>query len=403
MKGPWSGGVTASGFIAGYTLAGVGSARLVVSRSPDLGSPVHSPSVSPDADGAVLLSVDCLQAGSRYHFGVEADGRLLSAGRGEVRTFPVQGRPASFSVAFGSCQKTVPTDVTYAAILARSGPTGRALQIIHMGDLNYRDWSAGTTAAQVFGQHMVSLGSASMAPTLARIPFEYTWDNHDWGGDTSDRTAPAGDVVAAVYRRVFPTYPLPAGDGRGAYRSWVIGRVRFVQIDTRSYRDPQSCPAGPAKTMLGVEQKAWLKAQLLEPEPVKVLCGNYPWRAGSASGGRWGSYVHEFEELNVSVADMVGHLYVIFGDRHHLAADSGVSKSGRGVPQAGGSPFQRGTTSPGESWSQGTYGPSSTTVQAYGWLDVTDSGDDITISYEGVTSVDGTTRVAMKTVFATDG
>lgn len=399
VNGPWSGAVGPAGFTAAYRLSGSSVARLVVSTSPDLGSPTYGMSAAPDADGLVKLSVSGLAPSTQYHYGVEADGRLLDAGRGEAKTFPTPGTASSFSVWFGSCQWTVPADATYAAILARTGPTGPALLGIHMGDLNYRDWGPSTTAADVVAQHMTSLGSASMAPTLAKIPLTYTWDNHDWGGGTSDKDAAAGPVVAAQYRRVFPSYPLPASDGRAAYFSWAVGRVRFIQLDVRSCRDPQTDPDGPNKSMLGAEQKAWLLARLTDPEPVKILCGNYYWREDNSSSGRWGSYATEFRELNTFIRANKVRLYVLFGDRHALCADNGSAPGAYGIPQAGGAPIQQGSVAPGESWSAGYYHDAPNTIQCFGWLDVTDDGATIRIDYQGVTSLDGITRVQMSTTF----
>lgn len=399
VNGPWSGAVTATSFTAAYRLSGGSSARLVVSTSADLTSPTYGTSAAPDADGLVKLTVSGLSPTTQHFYGVEADGRLLDAGRGEAKTFPTPGTAASYSVWFGSCQWTVPTDVTYTAILNRIGPNGRALMGIHMGDLHYRDWGPSTTAADVIAQHMTSLGSPSMASNLAKIPFSYEWDNHDWGGDQSDRTATAGPIVVAQYRRVFPHYPLPATNGRGGFFSWVVGRIRFVQLDVRSYRDPQTDPDGPGKTMLGAEQLQWLQGQLLEPEPVKIICGNYYWRQDNPSSGRWGSYAYEFGQLNDFIKANDVRVYVIFGDRHAMCADDGSAAGAYGIPQAGGAPIQQGSIAPGEPWSAGYYHTAPATLQGFGWLDITDTGAEIRIDYQGVTSLDGVTRVQMSTAF----
>lgn len=397
--GPWSGAVGPTGFTGAYRLANTASARLVVSTNSGLTSPVYGSTVAPDADGIVQLPVTGLTANTAYYFGVEADGLLLTGGRGEVKTFPAAGSQASFSLWFSSCQFNAPTDSTFAAILARNGPYGRALFGSHGGDMHYLDPDGTTTAAQLLAQYMTSLGSASMAPTVAKIPLAYEVDNHDWGGDTSDRTAAAGDLVAAQWRRLFPTYPLPATNGRGMYFTWVVGRVRLIQLDVRSYRDPQATSNSPTKTMLGVEQKSWFKAQLVAAEPVKIVCANYPWRDDGNGSGRWGSYPNEFDELSTYMATNVpGRVYVIAGDRHYLWADDGTSTGTRGIPQAGGAPIQQSSTTPTDTWSQGTYTLGGPTMQAYGWLDVSDAGSSITIDYKGITSLDGVTRVSMTTV-----
>ena len=401
QNGPWTGAVTPTGFTAAYRLSGATAARLVASTTAELTNPATSGWVSPDSDGIVKLPITGLTPDTAYHYALDADGVVLDAGRGEARTFPPAGLPASYSLWFGSCQWTVPTALTYAAILNRTGPTGRALLGIHMGDLHYRDWGATTTAADILTQYWTSFGSAAMAPALAAIPFNYAWDNHDWGGDTSDLTAPAGDLVAAGYRQVIPSYPLPSSDGRGCFHSWVIGRVRFIQLDVRSFRTPQAETDGPDKTMLGAEQVAWFKTQLSAPEPLKVVCGNYYWRQDNVSSGRWGSYGYEFEQLNAYIQEHDVRVYVLFGDRHALCADDGSAPGAYGVPQAGGAPIQQGSVAggSGESWSAGYYHTAPDTLQAYGWLDIVDSGTAITLHYQGITSLDGVTRVEMTTSF----
>ena len=324
LHGPWSGGVTDDAISVAYVLDDTTSARLVVSTSSSLTSPTFSSSGSPDTDGAVQLTVSGLTAGTQYYYGVECDGTVLAGGRGQVATFPTAGSAADFAVAFGSCQWDVPTASTFDAIAAHTGPSGNALQLIHMGDMHYRDWDGTVTAADIFDQHMTSLGGSAMAGMLTEIPIAYLWDNHDWGGDTSDKTAAAGDLVAEVYRQLYPTYTLPATDGRGGFQTWVIGRVRFIQLDMRSYRDPQGNTENSSKTMLGSEQKSWFKDRLVDPEPVKIVCGNYPWRDDGDGSGRWGSYSDEFNELNTYIqTHAAGTVYVIFGDRHYLAADGG--------------------------------------------------------------------------------
>lgn len=411
LLGPVCGNMSDDGFTVSYrTTESAGlDHRLVVSTTSDLAtSPVYSSVQVPDADGFVKLDVTGLSSGTLYYYGLEVDSTVLAApvGRGSVWTDPPEGSGISFSVAFGSCQYDEPTTVTFDAIKDYSGPHGQVRRLIHMGDLNYQDWTTGDTAADMIAQHQTSLASASMAEMLSQIAMTYTPDNHDWGGSFSDSSLSVGPTVASVYRQVFPHYPLSASDGIGMWHSWVLGRVRFIQLDTRSQRDPYDDPNGPSKTMLGAEQKAWFKAQLLEPEPVKIVCGGILWREGSLTNDRWGSYPDEFDELNDYIAaNPVGGVYVIFGDRHALCADDGstliAGQSTRGIPQAGGAPFQQGSTPIAETWSQGYYDEPGT-MEAFGVLDITDAAAAITVTYTGYTSTDMVARVTMETTFDVD-
>lgn len=404
LIGPVAGALTDDGFQVMYRTSDSAGQdhRLVVSLDAGLTSPVYSSAQVPDADGFVKLDISGLTADTPYFYGLEVDAVLLTAGRGQVTTDPTAGSQASYSVAFGSCQYDTPTAVTFDAIKDYSGPFGQVRRFIHMGDMNYRDWDGSDTAADIRAQYQTSMASASMSPLLSEVAMTYAWDNHDWAGSFSDKTAAAGPLVAAAYRQVIPSYALPATDGKGIWHTWVIGRVRFIQIDPRSQRDAYNAPNGPTKTMLGAEQKAWLKDRLQDPEPVKIICDNMYWRFDALLGDRWGSYGDEFIELNDFIdTNSVGLTYVIFGDRHALCADDGSTAATRGRPQAGGAPFQQGSTGVSEVWSQGYYDDPGT-MQAYGLLHVTDDGDQITIDYEGKTAADGVTRITMTTVVEVD-
>lgn len=408
LVGPVVGAMTDTGFTVSFqTDDAVNNHRLVVSTASDLSSPVYSSAVTANADGYVMPAITGLTADTVYYYGLEVDGNLLpTQGRGQVTTDPTPNEAASYSVAFGSCNWDVPTTETFNKINTYSGPYGEVRRLIHMGDLNYQDWDGSTTRDDVMTMHAATLTNAQLVDVLANKPLTYVWDNHDWGGDTSDKTAPAGPYVASAHRAVFPSYTLPASDGVGLWHTWVIGRVRFIHLDTRSQRDPATDPDGPSKTMLGAEQKAWFKARLLDPEPVKIICGSVFWREGNITNDRWGSYLDEFDELNDFIdANPVGHLFTIFGDTHGLRADDGTTvtpgQSTRGMPQAGGAPFQQGSIAPSESWSHGTYDDPPNTVEAYGILDINDTSPTISITYKGFT-VDDTQRLTMTVEFAVD-
>lgn len=404
LIGPVAGALTDTGFQVMYRTSDSAGQnhRLVVSLNSGLTSPVYSSTVLPDSDGFAKMTISGLTANTPYFYGVEVNAVLLTAGRGQITTDPTPGSQASYSVAFGSCQYDTPTAVTFDAIKDYSGPYGQVRRFIHMGDMNYQDWTTGDTAADIRAQYQTSMASASMSPLLSEVAMTYAWDNHDWGGSFSDKTTPLAATIAAAYRQVIPSYALPATDGKGIWHTWVIGRVRFIQIDPRSQRDAYNAPNGPTKTMLGTEQKAWLKARLQDPEPVKIICDNMYWRFDALLGDRWGSYGDEFIELNDFIdANSVGLTYVIFGDRHALCADDGSTPATRGRPQAGGAPFQQGSTGVSEVWSQGYYDDPGT-MQAFGLLHITDDGDQITIDYEGKTSADLVTRISMTTVVEVD-
>jgi len=412
VLGPVCGNVSSSGCTVTYAFSGLTStARLKVSTTADLlTSPVFGTAVAAGTQGLAKLSVTGLSPNTLYYYGVEADGTINSEGFGSFTTDPTPGTAANFSVAFGSCQFTVLSTNTFEAIRQKTGSvaagSGKARRLIHMGDIHYEDWGASDTLQGVYDQWFQTLDQPLFAPMLSEIPITYMWDNHDWGGNGSDKNNVRGADVAAAYRNVIPHYNLPATDGRGAWQTWVIGRVRFIQIDPRSQRNNYLDPDSSSKSMLGVEQKAWLKARLQETEPLKVICGNMAWRTeGGTSGDRWSSFATEFQEMTNFInntAGVAGKVFVIFGDTHALAADDGSTPGAVGIPQACGAPFQQGSLDMSSiTYSFGTYDTYPAVLRAYGWLDFADDGTTISVTYQGITTDDGIVRVQMPLSFGT--
>lgn len=409
--GPVIGAVSDTSVTVTYAFSGLATtARLAVTTdSTYVTGLTYSSSTSQTANGVCKMTVTGLTADTTYYVAAEGDGALMLTGRGSFKTLPTAGAAANFSLAFSSCQFTVPTSVAFAAIKNRVGTYGAAKMLIHMGDIHYRDWPGTTPRSDVINQWFDSLNSGVMSNMLSTVPATYCWDNHDWGGVDSDATNGAAAVIASAFREVWPHYALPATDNVGAWQTWVVGRVRFIQIDPRSQRVPRTDAESSSKTMLGVEQKAWLKARLQDSEPVKIICGNMYWRSeGGASGDRWSSYSTEWTELTTfinSTSGVTGRVYVLFGDTHALCADNGTTSTTGGIPQAGGAPLQQGALpTTAETWSQGYYtDEGGAVIQCYGWLDVTDTGSLITIDYSGVSALDGVTRISMSTAFSTSG
>ena len=124
------------------------------------------------------------------------------------------------------------------------------------------------------------------------FPWIFTWDDHevdnDYANDRSeDGMAPEQFLVrrAAAYRAFYEHQPLPAsmqprGPDMRIYSTLDWGALaRFTIIDDRQYRAPQVCPArpggstivdpdvcreiaDPSRTILGIEQEAWLETAL---------------------------------------------------------------------------------------------------------------------------------------------
>ncbi|MFC2172968.1 alkaline phosphatase D family protein, partial [Acidobacteriota bacterium] len=178
-----------------------------------------------------------------------------------------------------------------------------------------------------------AMGRGLRTPSQSRLyrstPVAYTWDDHDFGPDNSDRTSPSREAAATAYRQVVPHYPLPAGNnGIPIYQAFTIGRVHFIMIDGQHVSvATHHEPDGPEKSMLGEEQKQWLKDELLsarEKNLFIVWANGVPWIVEPMSKeDTWGHYHHERQEIArfIEENDLSDRMLMVSGDAHMLAID----------------------------------------------------------------------------------
>lgn len=273
----WSGGVTpTSARVNGKVDIDGAEVRLAVSAQPDLGAPVFSmpdTAITTENNRVVSLEITGLAPNQQYYYALEVDGAMDLSVTGRFRTFP-EG-PASFSFALGSCAWTGSNAPTFTTIRQLN-----PLFFFHTGDLHYEDIAVNNRA--IFRQaYEAVLGSATQSQLYRALPITYIWDDHDFGPNNSDSTAPGRTASRLTYQEYVPHYPLEAGSGDvPIYFRFDVGRVRFLVCDSRSARSPWTVPDNVQKTMLGVSQKIWFKDQLLRARDSAALIiwvNSLPW------------------------------------------------------------------------------------------------------------------------------
>lgn len=402
----WAGGATSSSIVGSSRTVGTASVRMKVSTTSDLAtSPVFSTASVPEAtSGLSLMTVTGLAANTTYFYGFELDGTVDPQFLGQIRTAPTAGSQASYSFVAGSCARTFSNDVVFDAMRTHTGVGGRTAAFFqHLGDRDYRDIVANTPA--LFQRSWdESLSCPRQQSFLSSLSTSYIWSDHDsGGGSNNDGTAVAHVAAQQVYRLRVPTYNLPAADNAGTYFSYVWGRVRYICTDGRSYMSPIAQTDNSSKTKLGATQKAWLKARLSDPEPVKVWFHEDAWNNGATYVGddTWSAYNTERTEIAAYINTNGIKVVIAHGDLHCLGADDGTNSPG-GIPVYICAPIDQTTYAGNGTYSAGTYpNPVNGAVysQQFGWFDVTDSGTAITIDYRGYDS-GGTVRVSQSTTFS---
>jgi phosphodiesterase/alkaline phosphatase D-like protein len=300
----------------------------------------------------VKLKVSGLDPDTRYQYTIEADGDTEAIRGGTFRTFPAG--PASFSFAFSSCARTGSNGAVFDAIRDDD-----PLLYLVTGDFHYKNIPNNDSEAFRSGYES-NLTSPAQEALYLSSPIAYVWDDHDYGGNNADSTSPTRPAARSVYRELVPHYALPAGDGDAAiYQAFSAGRVRFIVTDNRSERTPSSAPDDENKTMLGAQQKAWLKQELLaahDQYALIVWVNSDPWIDAAQEGSdSWGGYDTERRELAAFITENeIDNILMLSGDAHMLAIDDGSNSAG-GFPVFHAAALDRHGRVKGGPYSEGAY------------------------------------------------
>jgi alkaline phosphatase D len=295
-------------------------------------------------DRIVTFQLSGLTPATTYHYKLELNGVLHDLRPGRFTTFPARGSRTNFRFAVASCSGN--RKLWFDPFLAPEIYTMMAAEpdlafFFHLGDLYYD--IDDTTIGKRLEKYDWMLARKEVASLFRSLPFEYTWDDHDFlgnnsvGGDAANEEAKR--TALAAYDVFWPHRGLPSGN-EGLYRRFEVGDVLFLALDTRFNRSPSgSGMAG--KTMLGKNQKDWFKRQLDDASSydLVVIANSVPWIAeADPDEDHWGGFANERQELATLIRDRnIRNVCMISGDAHMLAADDGrnsgfASGGGGGFP-----------------------------------------------------------------------
>jgi phosphodiesterase/alkaline phosphatase D-like protein len=368
QAGPWCGSLTDSSVaIRASVLKQVKALRVIVAVSDDLTlDPMPFPATSIWSDPTrsyrhkiVTFQPSGLQPNTQYFFRLELDGQLDRALPGNFRTAPRLGSPQSFSFACGGCARPPIFGEKSEAYRALAG-MNELLFFLHLGDFHYKD----------IGDDSIERRLEAYDDTLRRdfvgdlfrgLPIAYCWDDHDFLGNNSEGGDPehasARRFARDAYDIYVPHYPFVSSTD-GIQQSFQIGRVLFLVTDTRFSRTPRKASGTTGKTMLGINQKAWLKSQLLAGKALDLIvwANSVPWIGEEEAGeDYWAGYAHERTELATFIRDNdIRNICMLSADAHMLAIDEG-SNSGYAGGRAGFPVFQTAALESTESEKGGPY------------------------------------------------
>jgi prolyl oligopeptidase PreP (S9A serine peptidase family)/phosphodiesterase/alkaline phosphatase D-like protein len=423
-RGPWSGSLTPHSAVVKARLPRDGmTARLAISKSPLLKRPTFTSSVKsdPESGNVVAFELKDLKPDTQYYYALEVERRIDLKSRGEFHTFPAEGQ-ASFSFAFASCARTGSTSDNFDHIRQQ-----HPLFYMNMGDFHYLNITTNDRTRFRAAYDLV-LSSPQQADLYRHVPFVYVWDDHDFGGNNSNRKASSQEAARLTYDEYVPHYPLAFGEGdHPISQAFSVGRVKFILTDLRSERDDSRKKDGPDKTMMGKKQKAWFKQELLESNgkyPLICWVSSVPWigevsknpyqslktnhfgyvhhsqtdlfkvvtrtnrNAPPTNEDYWSVYAAERHEIaNFIKSNHIQGVCILHGDSHMLAADDGTnadyaSGGGAPIPVMCAAPLDQDPSLKGGPYSQGVY-KTHGNQGCYGLMTIKDKGSQIDVSYSG--------------------
>lgn len=279
--------------------------------------------VRTDGSGIGVVDVDGLDPDVRYAARFELDGFQLPADPPVLfRTFPPAGRPGRYTIALVSCAR-VPWDSIQPAW--RAIEADRPDAVLWLGDNGYLEHADSTNPAdyevpgRIEFRYAEIKSLATMQPLLRHSAHYAIWDDRDYGGSDSNRTNPLREEVTRIFERFWANPSYGADDGvDGIYSSFTLGDVEVFLLDDRFYRDPDSLPDSPEKTILGAEQKAWLKEDLAASEArLKIVAIGHQVLADYHAWDTYARFAHERDEILDWIRDRrIDGVVFVDGDRH---------------------------------------------------------------------------------------
>jgi len=400
----WSivGAANENGFTVSTKTSFAESVRLKVgTNSAVTENVVFTDPVVPDGSGYSHHVFDSGDPNTRYYYMVEmtdaSENVTLTTLQGSPKTRNTPGVPANQMFFFGSCFAEFDIggewyDTAFQRIAALNPDFG-----FHLGDWDYEDNVSTSQGSQLASLEVSMEVSDHLRTVTANIPITYSKSDHDSGANNAyPGPYTSANRAAALQMFPYPTRP----DVNGLYHSIVDGRIRYIVLDTRYFAETDG------STRLGFDQRDWLFNELDQKEPLKFIFMDSTWtddRTPAVGADTWPVFETERVAIgNYIENNAIGRIVIAHGDQHCLAADDGTNNPYGGVPIICAAPFFQEssfkTANPSSDWSEGRY---PTVVQAagqFGQVIITDDGEEISWTFNGIDS-GNTTRVTYTETF----
>jgi alkaline phosphatase D len=314
LQGPMVGAPTANAIRVWARVSGTFDVVLEVSPRRDFADVRASQPVRADAtsDFTAVVNVDRLSPATSYYYRLRIDGVLDRYQPLPYRTRTAPRGRSAFRAAFGSCARLqIDTDQRIFSVAQSLEPD----LMFFLGDNIYADSTEPAAVADLYRRQREI---ERLKPLMRTTPSLAIWDDHDFAINDSDRTNPIREQSLALFKQYWANPSGGLASTPGIFFKFNFGGVDFFFLDGRYYRDPADDADVPGKTMLGVEQKAWLKDELRASRtPFKVLVSGGGFSKAERDGDSWAVYQHERDELFDFIRDnRIEGVFGISGDSH---------------------------------------------------------------------------------------
>jgi phosphodiesterase/alkaline phosphatase D-like protein len=399
--GPFSGAVTDSSAVVVYKLSlPEQSCRIEYSTDSSLQASSYSEVHTTCGSSAnyIKVKLENLEPETTYYYRLELNGETVSRSRGKFQTFSAASR--SFKFAFGNSLKSASRRSGLRAALEKD-----ILFFLNTGDLHYDDIDTADIGRFRNSYHKAFL-RRDMSHMGRNVPFVYVWDDHDFGPNNSDTTAPGRLESGRAYRECIPHYPLHASEKNGPiYQAFTVNNTRMVMTDLRSMRDTRETPDTREKSMMGEGQLAWFLDEIKESSaryPLVIWVSSVPYTAEPRErGDHWGGFTHERRKIaNFLKAHQIDNLMIVSGDAHSVLCNVGTDNNyadgkGEGLFEVLASPLDNwGRSIKGGPWTRAFESDEGQMV--YGLLEVDYSEDATTVYFKAFDTEDNLVLEARK-------
>jgi len=274
---------------------------------------------------------------------VAAGSAAATFGFASALAAPLPMPSAVSRICFGSCAHQDKDQPVWEAVLAAKPDL-----FVFLGDNIYGDTRDMAVLRAKYGKLAAKPGFKKLR---ASVPIAAVWDDHDYGEDDSGADYPMRAESKAAFLEFWQEPANSPRRGRdGIYTSYMLGpegrRVQLILPDLRTNRTPitkldlggkdykawakeletagKPVPGpytrmtGPADTMLGELQWAWLAEELMRPADVRLFGSSLQVLADFPGWESWAVYARDHQRLiDLIRRQRAAGVVFLSGDTHY--------------------------------------------------------------------------------------